>query len=139
MADVLTRLSQPQIPHKAGSKRATFPVLASPILRRNEMYALIETGGKQYRVEPEQTLSIEKLSVEEGETITFDKVLLVNEAGEVKVGAPYVEGAKVTARVVKHGRGKKIIVFKYKAKKNYKRKQGHRQPFTQVIIEQIEA
>jgi large subunit ribosomal protein L21 len=103
------------------------------------MYALIETGGKQYRVEPEQTLSIEKLSVEEGETITFDKVLLVNEAGEVKVGAPYVEGAKVTARVVKHGRGKKIIVFKYKAKKNYKRKQGHRQPFTQVIIEQIEA
>ena len=102
------------------------------------MYALIETGGKQYQVEKNQVLSIEKLPYEEGESVTFDKVLLVNKDGEVKVGTPYVEGAKVTGKVVKHGRGKKIIVFKYKPKKNYKRKQGHRQPFTQVIIENIE-
>lgn len=101
------------------------------------MYALIETGGKQYRVEKDQVLTIEKLPIEEGESVTFDKVLLVSQEGDVKVGTPYVTGAKVTGKVVKHGRGKKIIVFKYKAKKNYKRKQGHRQPFTQVVIEDI--
>jgi len=103
------------------------------------MYAVIETGGKQYRVEKDNVLFIEKLHAEEGEAVTFDKVLLVNKDGEVKVGAPYVEGAKVTGKVVKHGKGKKIIVFKYKPKKNYKRKKGHRQPFTQVVIENIEA
>ncbi len=102
------------------------------------MYALIETGGKQYRVEKDQVLSVEKLPQEEGESITFEKVLLVNQDGEVKIGTPYVQGAKVTGKVVKHGRGKKIIVFKYKPKKNYKRKKGHRQPFTQVLIENIE-
>lgn len=102
------------------------------------MYALIETGGKQYRVEKDQVLSIEQLPAQEGEQITFDKVLLVNQEGDVKVGSPYVTGAKVTGKVVKHGRGKKIIVFKYKAKKNYKRKKGHRQPFTQVVIENID-
>jgi large subunit ribosomal protein L21 len=103
------------------------------------MYAVIETGGKQYRVEKDSVLFIEKLNAQEGETVTFDKVLLVNKDGEVKVGTPVVEGAKVTGKVVKHGKGKKIIVFKYKAKKNYKRKKGHRQPFTQVVIENIEA
>jgi large subunit ribosomal protein L21 len=103
------------------------------------MYAVIETGGKQYRVEKDSVLFIEKLNAQEGETVTFDKVLLVNKEGEVKVGTPVVEGAKVTGKVVKHGKGKKIIVFKYKAKKNYKRKKGHRQPFTQVVIENIEA
>lgn len=102
------------------------------------MYALIETGGKQYRVEKDQVLSIEKLPNEEGESITFENVLLVNQDGEVKIGTPYVQGAKVTGKVVKHGRGKKIVVFKYKPKKNYKRKKGHRQPFTQVVIENIE-
>lgn len=102
------------------------------------MYALIETGGKQYRVEKDQVLTIEKLPNEEGETVTFEKVLLVSKDDEVKVGKPYVEGAKVTGKVLKHGRGKKIIVFKYKPKKNYKRKKGHRQPFTQVVIENIE-
>ncbi|RAL26646.1 50S ribosomal protein L21 [Thermoflavimicrobium daqui] len=103
------------------------------------MYAVVETGGKQYRVEKDSVLYIEKLDVQEGETVTFDKVLLVNKDGETVVGKPYVEGAKVTAKAVKHGRGKKIVVFKYKPKKNYKRKQGHRQPFTQVVIENIEA
>lgn len=102
------------------------------------MYALIETGGKQYRVEKDQVLSIEKLPIEEGETVTFEKVLLVSKDDDVKVGKPYIEGAKVTGKVLKHGRGKKIIVFKYKPKKNYKRKKGHRQPFTQVVIENIE-
>ncbi len=103
------------------------------------MYAVIETGGKQYRVEKDHVLYIEKLHAEEGDTVTFDKVLLVNKDGEVKVGAPHVEGAKVTGKVVKHGKGKKIVVFKYKPKKNYKRKKGHRQPFTKVVIENIEA
>ncbi|AUS08429.1 50S ribosomal protein L21 [Laceyella sacchari] len=102
------------------------------------MYALIETGGKQYRVEQNSVLYIEKLNANEGETVTFDKVLLVNKDGEIKVGSPVVEGAKVVGKVVKHGKGKKVTVFKYKPKKNYKRKKGHRQPFTQVVIESIE-
>lgn len=103
------------------------------------MYAVIETGGKQYRVEKDSVLYIEKLDAHEGDTVTFDKVLLVKKGDETKVGSPLVEGAKVTGKVVKHGKGKKIIVFKYKPKKNYKRKKGHRQPFTQVVIENIEA
>lgn len=102
------------------------------------MYAIIETGGKQLRVEEGQTIFVEKLDAQEGETVTFDKVLFVG--GEnVKVGSPLVEGATVTAKVEKHGRGKKIIVFKYKPKKNYRRKQGHRQPYTKVVIEKINA
>ena len=102
------------------------------------MYAIIETGGKQYKVEVGQEIYVEKLDVEPNETVTFDKVLFVG--GEtVKVGTPTVEGATVTAKVVKNGRGKKIIVFKYKPKKNYRRKQGHRQPYTKVVIEKIEA
>ncbi len=103
------------------------------------MYAVIETGGKQYRVEKDSVLYIEKLDAQEGDTVTFDKVLFVKNGDEAKVGSPLVEGAKVTGKVVKHGKGKKIIVFKYKPKKNYKRKKGHRQPFTQVVIENIEA
>ncbi len=103
------------------------------------MYALIETGGKQYRVEKDSVLVIEKLDVAEGETVTFDKVLLVSKDGEVQVGNPLVANATVTGKVTKHGRGKKITVFKYKPKKNYKKKQGHRQPFTRVVIENIEA
>lgn len=102
------------------------------------MYALIETGGKQYRVEKDMTLFIEKLDAQEGEQVTFDQVLLVGQEGETKVGAPTIAGAKVTGKVVKHGKGKKITVFKYKPKKNYKRKQGHRQPYTRVVIESIE-
>jgi len=102
------------------------------------MYAIIETGGKQIKVEAGQEIYIEKLDVEAGETVTFDKVLFVG--GEnVKVGSPVVEGATVTAKVEKHGRAKKIIVFKYKAKKNNRKKQGHRQPYTKVVIEKINA
>lgn len=103
------------------------------------MYAVIETGGKQYRVEKDSVLYIEKLDAQEGDTVTFDKVLLVKNGDETKAGSPLLEGAKVTGKVVKHGKGKKIMVFKYKPKKNYKRKKGHRQPFTQVVIENIEA
>ena len=95
------------------------------------MYAIIETGGKQLKVEEGQTIYVEKLDVADGETVTFDKVLFVG--GEnVKVGAPTVEGATVTGKVEKHGKQKKIIVFKYKPKKNYHKKQGHRQPYTKV-------
>ncbi|TDM04448.1 50S ribosomal protein L21 [Macrococcus carouselicus] len=102
------------------------------------MFAIIETGGKQLKVEQGQEIWVEKLNAEEGATFTFDKVLMVG--GEaVKVGSPVVEGATVTAKVEKHGRGKKITVFKYKAKKNYKRKQGHRQPYTKLTIEAINA
>ncbi|WP_026693783.1 50S ribosomal protein L21 [Peribacillus kribbensis] len=102
------------------------------------MYAIIETGGKQIKVEAGQTVYIEKLNVEAGEVVTFDKVLFVG--GEnVKVGSPVVEGATVTGKVEKHGRQKKIIVFKYKAKKNNRKKQGHRQPYTKVVIDAINA
>jgi large subunit ribosomal protein L21 len=102
------------------------------------MYAIIETGGKQIKVEEGQAIYIEKLNVEAGETVTFDKVLFVG--GEtVKVGSPVVAGATVTAKVEKQGRQKKIIVFKYKSKKNYRKKQGHRQPYTKVVIEKINA
>jgi large subunit ribosomal protein L21 len=117
-----------------------FLPVASLYLRGGlEMYAVIETGGKQYRVEKDSVLYIEKLDAQEGETVTFDKVLLVNDGEQVKVGTPLVEGAKVTGKVLKHGKGKKITVFKYKPKKNYKRKKGHRQPFTKVVISGIEA
>jgi large subunit ribosomal protein L21 len=102
------------------------------------MYAIIETGGKQVKVEAGQTIYVEKLDAQPGETVTFDKVLFVG--GEnVKVGNPLVEGATVTGKVEKQGRGKKIIVFKYKAKKNNRKKQGHRQPYTKVVIEAINA
>ncbi len=102
------------------------------------MYAIIETGGKQIKVEAGQEIYVEKLGVEADEVVTFDKVLFVG--GEtVKVGAPTVEGATVTAKVVKEGRAKKIPVFKYKAKKNYRRKQGHRQPYTKLVVESINA
>ncbi|MCL6635479.1 MAG: 50S ribosomal protein L21 [Peptococcaceae bacterium] len=103
------------------------------------MYAIIETGGKQYRVQEGDTLYVEKLPAEAGETVEVNRVLAVVGDGDVKVGTPLVEGAKVVLKVVRHGRGRKIIVFKYKPKKNYRRKQGHRQPFTQVTVEKIEA
>ncbi|WP_069649235.1 50S ribosomal protein L21 [Caloranaerobacter ferrireducens] len=101
------------------------------------MYAVIETGGKQYRVQEGDTLFIEKVAGNEGEVVKFDKVLLVSNGEEVKIGKPFVEGATVDAKIVEHGKGKKIIVFKYKAKKDYRRKQGHRQPYTKVVIEKI--
>ena len=101
------------------------------------MYAIIESCGKQYKVAEGDVVFFEKLDAEEGKKVTFDKVILVSEDGKVQVGAPYVKGVKVEGKVVSHGKGKKIIVFKMKAKKNYRRKQGHRQPYTKVEITSI--
>ena len=101
------------------------------------MYAIIESCGKQYKVAQGDVVFFEKLEAEEGKKVTFDKVILVSEDGKVQVGNPYVKGIKVEGKVVAHGKGKKIIVFKYKAKKNYRRKQGHRQPYTKVEITAI--
>jgi len=101
------------------------------------MYAIIETGGKQYKVQEGDVLYIEKLSAIEGEVITFDQVFLVCDDKGTVIGTPLVAGATVSATVDKHGKGEKIIVYKYKAKKNYRRKQGHRQPYTKVTIDKI--
>ncbi len=103
------------------------------------MYAIIETGGKQVRVEVGATIFVEKLDVQEGETVVFDKVVVYSNR-TTRVGTPYVKGAKVTAKVEKQGKSKKIIVYKYKPKKGSShRKQGHRQPYTKLVIEAIEA
>jgi large subunit ribosomal protein L21 len=101
------------------------------------MYAIIRTGGKQFRAEPGKTLRIPSITVEAGETVTFDDVLLGASDDDVKFGAPLLDGAAVTAEVVKHGKGDKIIIFKHKRRKNYRRKQGHRQKFTEVRISEI--
>ena len=103
------------------------------------MYAVIETGGKQYRVQEGDTLYIEKLSAGEGEQVVFDKVIAVSKDDSQNVGNPTVSGATVTAKILGHGKSKKIIVFKYKSKKHYRRKQGHRQPYTKVQIDKINA
>lgn len=103
------------------------------------MYAVIVTGGKQYKVSEGDVLFIEKLEAEEGAAVTFDQVLMTGDGEDVKVGAPTVNGASVEAKVVKNGKGKKIYVFKMKRKKNYRRKKGHRQPFTKVEITKINA
>ncbi len=103
------------------------------------MYAVIETGGKQYKVCEGDVVFIEKLEAAEGESVTFDKVLVVADGENVTVGAPAVAGATVTAKVEKQGKAKKIYVFKMKRKKNERKKKGHRQPFTKVTIEKINA
>ncbi|QCX32480.1 50S ribosomal protein L21 [Caloramator sp. E03] len=103
------------------------------------MYAVIKTGGKQYRVQEGDIIFVEKLAAEVDSTVEITDVLAVLKDGKLVVGKPVVEGAKVTAKVVKQGKAKKIIVFKYKPKKDYKKKQGHRQPYTQLKIEKIEA
>lgn len=103
------------------------------------MYAIIVTGGKQYKVENGDVIYIEKLDAEDNAEVTFDKVLAVGTDDGIKVGAPYVDGAKVSAKVLKSGKGKKITVFTYKPKKNEKRKMGHRQPYTKVEISAINA
>lgn len=103
------------------------------------MYAIIETGGKQYRVQEGDILHIEKLEVAADETITFDRVIAVGKPDGATFGTPNVAGAKVTAKVLKNGRGKKITVFTYRPKKDSKRKMGHRQPYTRVQIESITA
>lgn len=103
------------------------------------MYAIIETGGKQYKVQPGDVIAVERLDAEVGETVNFDRVLMVEQDGQYKIGQPLLDNAKVVAKVMAHGKSKKIIVFKYKAKKNYRKKQGHRQPYTRLVVESIEA
>ncbi len=102
------------------------------------MYAIIATGGKQYKVSEGDIITIEKLGVQAGENVTFDKVVAVNN-GSLTVGTPTVDGATVTASVVEEGRGKKVIVYKYKRKSGYHKKNGHRQAYTKVKIEKINA
>ena len=103
------------------------------------MYAIIESCGKQYKVAEGDVVFFEKLDVEEGKKVTFENVVLVSEEGKVQVGSPYVKGVKVEGKVVAHGKGKKILVYKMKPKKNYRRMQGHRQPYTKVEITSIKA
>ncbi|MCW2277123.1 50S ribosomal protein L21 [Heliophilum fasciatum] len=103
------------------------------------MYAIIETGGKQYRVSQGDVIKVEKLNANVGDVVEIDQVFAVGQAGDLKIGTPIVEGAKVLVKVEEQGRGKKLIIYKYKSKKNYRRKQGHRQSFTQVRVEEIRA
>ncbi len=101
------------------------------------MYAVIETGGKQYRVQEGDVITIEKLNVTAEEKVEFDKVLLFSDGDSVQVGAPYVDALKVYGTVVENGKGQKVIIFKYKSKKDYRKKQGHRQPYTMVQIDSL--
>jgi len=103
------------------------------------MYAVISSGGKQYKVETGEILRVEKLSGEIGSPITFDRVLMVSDGDNVRVGAPVVDDATVQGHIVEQGKSKKIIVFKYKRRKRYRRKQGHRQPYTAIKIDTIDA
>lgn len=103
------------------------------------MYAVLTTGGKQYRVSEGDVLFVEKLNAEVDSTVELTDVLAVSKDGELKVGTPVVEGAKVVAKVLAQGKAKKVVVFKYKRKKDYRRKNGHRQPYTKLVIEKIEA
>lgn len=101
------------------------------------MYAVFRTGGKQFRAEPGRTLRVPTLAVEPGETVDFDEVLLASDGEAVSVGTPLVEGASVRAEVVRHGKGKKVVVFKRKRRKGYRRKQGHRARYTEVRIDEV--
>lgn len=103
------------------------------------MYAVIETGGKQYRVQEGDVISVEKLGLIEGEKLSFDKVLMIADEAGVKTGDPYVAGASVEATVVEEGRGPKVYIYKYKAKKGYHRKNGHRQAYTKLKIGAVNA
>jgi large subunit ribosomal protein L21 len=101
------------------------------------LFAVLETGGKQHKVQPGSVLRVEKLEVAEGEQVAFDRILAVGDDARIVIGTPVIEGAEVTARVLHQGKAKKIIVFKYKAKKNYRRKNGHRQLFTEIMVKEI--
>lgn len=103
------------------------------------MYAIFETGGKQYKVSEGDVVFIEKLANEVGETVTFDKVLAVSKEDAFSIGNPLVKDAKIDAKILSHGKDKKIIVFKYKPKKGYSKKQGHRQPYSKIQIQKINA
>lgn len=101
------------------------------------MYAIIATGGKQYKVAEGDSVRVEKLNIADGDAVTFDKVLMVSNEGETKVGSPYLADVTVSGTVKANKKAKKVIIFKYKAKKGYSKKQGHRQPFTEVVIDKI--
>ncbi|HHI75948.1 MAG TPA: 50S ribosomal protein L21 [Gammaproteobacteria bacterium] len=103
------------------------------------MYAVIQTGGKQYRVSEGTTLRVEKIAADEGASIEIDKVLMVADGDDVKVGAPYVEGGKVTATVKGHGKGRKVRIIKFKRRKHHLKRQGHRQPYTEIEVTGISA
>lgn len=107
------------------------------LMEENEIYAIVETGGKQYKVSPGQTIDVERLPAEEGSTIELERVLLVADGDRVTVGKPTIEGAKVVAEVIGEGKGEKVIVFKYKPKVHYRRKTGHRQIYTRLAIKEI--
>ncbi|MDD3364452.1 MAG: 50S ribosomal protein L21 [Syntrophomonas sp.] len=102
------------------------------------MYAVIQTGGKQYKVAEGEILKVEKLAGEAGDKLTLDQVLMVKDENGIKIGAPLVKDARITVEVIEQGRAKKIVVYKYKKRKNYRRKQGHRQSYTKIKIEKIE-
>jgi large subunit ribosomal protein L21 len=104
-----------------------------------KMFAIVETGGKQFRVEEGRSLKVAKLDAQAGSEITLDKILLVGTGADVKIGQPFVDGAAVTCEVVEHGRDKKIIIFKKKRRKDYRRTQGHRQDFTTLKVKSIQA
>lgn len=101
------------------------------------MLAVIKTGGKQYKVAPGQKIKIEKLNIQEGEAVTFNEVLLIGDDKTLDIGSPFIENAKVSGKVIKQGRGEKLVIFKFKPKKRYKVKKGHRQSFTEVEITDI--
>jgi len=103
------------------------------------MLAIIKTGGKQYLVSPGQKIKIEKIAKKEGSEITFNQVLLLEKGKKIEIGTPLIKGVKVIGKIVRQGKAKKVIIFKYKAKKRYKVKKGHRQPFTEVEITKIES
>ena len=103
------------------------------------MYAIIKTGGKQYKVEEGQIIKIEKLPVDEEENVEFDKVMAVSEDGEAEFGHPFLESASVTGKVIEQGKNKKITIYKFKPKRRHRKKMGHRQPYTKVLIESIKA
>ena len=130
-----------RLPHNAGTLSAKCRLHQRVLYEREVLFvfAVIETGGKQYKVNEGDVIFVEKLDVAEGETVTFDNVKALSVGEDLKIGAPTVEGATVTANVLKNGKGKKIYVLKYKSKKNEKKKMGHRQPYTKVQIVKIEA
>ncbi len=103
------------------------------------MYAIVQTGGKQYRVNKGDVITVEKLNAEVGAEVVLDEVLVLGEGADVKVGNPFVEGAAVAAKVLENGKGKKVVIYKYKAKKDYRKKQGHRQPYTKLEITDLAA
>ena len=128
-------------PRRAGLQRSPVPACESEPVNKGVKYmqAIIVTGGKQYKVAEGDVLFIEKLEAEAGETITFDQVLAILDGDNATFGAPTVEGASVEATVVKNGKGKKVRIFKYNPKKGYRKRQGHRQPYTKVQISAINA